>query len=94
MVVYAADYTPAPKLLDIPYRLDDLEKLRPCLIHIALFDEDKEMGHVMEVGKVYTFSNLRLANGPRGLFFKSGVRGYGCKIDLSHDNEAKAAIQQ
>lgn len=95
VVVYATDYTEAPKNLDIDtsyIREADLRKLGSRLIRIALFEEDREMGYQMELGKVYTFSNIRLARTPKGLYFKSGQPNNSCKIDLSYDDEAKAIL--
>ena len=95
VVVYATDYTEAPKNLDIDtsyIREADLRKLGSRLIRIALFEEDREMGYQMELGKVYTFSNIRLARTPKGLYFKSGQSNNSCKIDLSYDDEAKAVL--
>jgi hypothetical protein len=93
MVIYATDYTPAPSNFSIFYVSEpELQKLGRNLIRIALFDEDQTMGHEMEVGKIYTFSNIRLADTPKGTYFKSGHKSYGCKIDLSYDEEATAAL--
>jgi hypothetical protein len=93
MVVYATDYTPAPSNYPVFHVSEpELQRLGRNLIRIALFDEDRSMGHEMEIGEIYTFSNIRLADTPKGMYFKSGHVSYGCKIDLSNDDEAKTAL--
>lgn len=92
MSIYATDYTESPDFVWAAKCPPRLQHLGRVVVLVELFDEDVQMAEHMSQGQIYTFSNMRLNCTPVGYRFKSGVMNNSCKIDLSHDDEAKSAL--